>query len=370
MNFLFFAGGSAVHGMEIAFHALMTDLQARGHRASAVVNGWNDGEYPRLLRESGLDYHEVDLGRLYLRRPHWTYHTLRSLPHAVRETRKIARFVRPDWLVFSDPQLLLWSALVMPPAQRLLYLHSKPERSALGLLARAARRYTDRIVCVSKFIAGCLANTPFREVRTDVVYNGIAMPTAMQPLSIDKPVRLGIVGAIAHQKQHLVLLRAVAQLKRRLPAGAFQLHIVGREAGRFQQTVDAEIATLGIGDVVVRPGFVKQRDALYRGLDVVVAPALDEGFGLTVVEAGAYGRPVVAARSGALPEIVQDERTGLLFDAGDVGALARALERLILDGALRQRLGEEARSWVGDGFTTKRMTDGFLDVLRNASAGE
>jgi glycosyltransferase involved in cell wall biosynthesis len=363
MNFLFFAGGSAVHGMEIAFHSLMADLQARGHRTSAVVNGWNDGEYSRRLQEARLDYHEVDLGRFYLRKPYWTYHTLRSMPHAVRETRKIAKIVRPDWLIFSDPQLLLWSAFVMPPAKRLLYLHSKPERSALGLIERGARGYTDRIVCVSQFIAGCLASTPLREVRTDIVHNGIEMPPQASARPAAKPVRLGIVGAIAHQKQHLVLLQAAAQLKQRLPAGAFQLHIVGREVGRFQRTLDAEIAALGIGDIVVRPGFVKGRDALYGGLEVVVAPALDEGFGLTVVEAGAYGRPVVAARSGALPEIVQDERTGLLFDAGDAAALARALERLILDDALRQRLGDEARAWVGDRFTVKRMTDRFLDVV-------
>ncbi len=364
MNFLFFAGGSAVHGMEIAFHVLMTGLQQRGHRTTAIVNGWNNAEYPRLLRQSQLAYHEVDLGRIYLRRPRWTYHTLHAMPSAIRATRAIVAAVRPDWLVFTDPQLLLWSAWILPPTKRVLYLHSKPERPSFALLGALARRHTDRVVCVSDFIARCVTATPFGKANTSVVYNGIDMPVAPRAFSAQKPVRLGIVGAVARQKQHRTLLRAIARLKPRLPAGQFELHIIGRELlGRFQPSVDAEIAALGIGDVVRRPGYFQDRDALYRGLDVVVAPAVDEGFGLTVVEAAAHGLPVVAARSGALPEIVRHEQTGLLFEPGDVAGLAAALERLIVDDTLRRELGHAAQAWVADRFTAAQMTDDFLAAL-------
>ncbi len=366
MNFLFFAGGSAVHGMEIVLQALMADLDRRGHGVTAIVNGWNNGEFPRLLWESRLDYYEADLGRLYLRKPLWTLHTLRAMPRAVREIRRIVHAVRPDWLVFSDPQLLLWSAWALPRTKRLLYLHSLPAWPSFSLWGAAAHRHVDRIMCVSQFVADAVARTPLGRLPMEVVHNGIDMPPAVAPSPETPPVRLGIIGGISEQKQHMVLLRAVAALKQRLPAESFRLHIVGRALGRFPRTVEAEIAALGIADRIVRVGFTRERDAIYRELDVVVAPALDEGFGLTVAEAGAYGLPAVAARSGALPEIVEHERTGLLFDAGDVDALARTLERLIRDAGLRHSLGSAARERVAQRFTVERMTAGFLAAVGGA----
>jgi glycosyltransferase involved in cell wall biosynthesis len=79
-------------------------------------------------------------------------------------------------------------------------------------------------------------------------------------------------------------------------------------------------------------------------------------------EAGSYGLPVVAARSGAFPELVEDDRTGLLFEPGDARALADALERLLRDAGLRRRLGEAARAHVASRFTVDAMTDRFLEA--------
>jgi glycosyltransferase involved in cell wall biosynthesis len=107
-------------------------------------------------------------------------------------------------------------------------------------------------------------------------------------------------------------------------------------------------------------GFLADRDKLYGALDVLVAPAIDEPFGLTVPEAGSYGLPVVAARSGAFPELIEEERTGLLFAPGDATGLAHALERLIGDAGLRRRLGAAARAHVGARFTIETMTERFL----------
>jgi glycosyltransferase involved in cell wall biosynthesis len=109
-------------------------------------------------------------------------------------------------------------------------------------------------------------------------------------------------------------------------------------------------------------GFLADRDRLYGDLDIVVAPAVDEPFGLTVAEAGSYGLPVVAARSGAFPELIEEERTGLLFEPGDATGLAQALERLVGDAALRRRLGEAARARVGARFTVENMTECFLSA--------
>jgi glycosyltransferase involved in cell wall biosynthesis len=82
----------------------------------------------------------------------------------------------------------------------------------------------------------------------------------------------------------------------------------------------------------------------YAAADVFVLPSMfQETFGLVVLEAFAAGIPVIAARSGGLPELVQDGKNGLLVDQGDVEGLYLAMRQLLLDRERRQRLGEEAQ---------------------------
>src|SRR5205823_8805323 len=81
----------------------------------------------------------------------------------------------------------------------------------------------------------------------------------------------------------------------------------------------------------------------YERAAVVAAPSRREGYGVVAREAMAWGRPVVATSVGGLPEAIEDGVTGLLVPPGDVGALERALRRLLEDAALRERLGAAAR---------------------------
>jgi L-malate glycosyltransferase len=80
--------------------------------------------------------------------------------------------------------------------------------------------------------------------------------------------------------------------------------------------------------------------------DIYVAPSRSESFGVAVIEAGACGLPVVVSRVGGLPEVVVEGETGIIVPSEDVGALQAALKLLVLDSALRTRLGDEARAHV------------------------
>ena len=85
---------------------------------------------------------------------------------------------------------------------------------------------------------------------------------------------------------------------------------------------------------------------LYRQASVFVMPSWFESFGISVLEAMAFGLPVIASSAGALPEIVEDGKTGLLVPPGDAQALAEAIKRLLCDPALRSRLGNAGRETV------------------------
>lgn len=357
MRFLFFTGGFTVGGMETAFLSLMKGLAARGHEPTAIVSGWTDGEVPRLLDEAGIPHHEVPLGRFYISNALFTWHTVRRMPEARRQLRAIAADVRPDWVISPDVQTLLLSASILR-TRRALFMQSPPEPLMRHRwVGRLLDRQLDRVLCCSRFIAEwARSSSPVDPAKLAVVYNGVPMPAAA-PI-VQRTPRLAIVGRLVEQKQHMVLIEACALLKRR--GVDCRLDIVGIKGGGFSDAVEARISALGLVEQVRWTGFAADHDRLYGDVDILVAPAVDEPFGLTVAEAGAYGLPVVAARSGAFPEIVEDGRTGLLFAPGDAVDLAQSLERLVLDAELRRRLGAAGRERVASTFTIDAMTELFL----------
>jgi glycosyltransferase involved in cell wall biosynthesis len=94
---------------------------------------------------------------------------------------------------------------------------------------------------------------------------------------------------------------------------------------------------------------------------VLVLPSIyPEAFGIPIVEAGACYTPAVCTRRGGMPEVVVDEKTGLLVPVGDADSLAAAINRLLDDESLRQSMGIAAHARVVENFTWDRIADALL----------
>ena len=121
------------------------------------------------------------------------------------------------------------------------------------------------------------------------------------------------------------------------------------------------------GDRVQVTGFVNEKDkpALYHQADVVVLPSVKEGFGMTLVEAGASGLPVVGNNCWSIPEIIQDGVTGFLARPGDAGDWAKKLIQLIKDKNLRQKMGQAGRQQALTKFTWENNLKIQLQVYEN-----
>jgi glycosyltransferase involved in cell wall biosynthesis len=107
-------------------------------------------------------------------------------------------------------------------------------------------------------------------------------------------------------------------------------------------------------------GFIPRSELvdLYYNADVFAfAPIWDEGFGIPPVEAMAAGAPVVATRSGAIPETVKDKQTGFLVNKNDPLALAESILKLLQDDNLRAKMGRAARDWVHGNFIWDRAAE-------------
>jgi glycosyltransferase involved in cell wall biosynthesis len=167
------------------------------------------------------------------------------------------------------------------------------------------------------------------------------------------PLTIGIVKSLATKYGVDLLLRAFAGLVadadvKTLLADELRLLIVGDGPQRAE--LEALARELGIALRTEFTGAVAHADvpAWLNRLDIYAAPSrLDsESFGVAVIEASACALPVVVSDVGGLPEVVRDDETGLVVPRDDVPALQAALKRLVLDGALRERLGQRGRVHV------------------------
>lgn len=145
------------------------------------------------------------------------------------------------------------------------------------------------------------------------------------------------VGLIEPRKNLERLIRAYAKLKSLHQDSC--LVLAGSQGWGYEAVLRA-VSESGVKDRVFFPGFIPDRElpSLYNLADVFVYPSLYEGFGLPVLEAMSCGTPVVASRVSSMPEIAGD--AALLVDPHDVDSIAQALERVLVDRTLRERMAE------------------------------
>jgi glycosyltransferase involved in cell wall biosynthesis len=155
----------------------------------------------------------------------------------------------------------------------------------------------------------------------------------------DGAVRITFLGKIGPNKGTPQLIDALAALKHR---DDWIATICGN--GAVDESRDLA-RRLAIADRTFFPGWLDEEATAeqLRNTDIFVLPSFSEGLPMSILEAFARGIAVVATPVGSVPEVIEHDRNGLLVPAGDVPALARALERLIADGALRRTLGIAAR---------------------------
>ena len=183
--------------------------------------------------------------------------------------------------------------------------------------------------------------------------------TARHALGIGPTDPVVLVPAVLRAgKGHDVLLEAVPELRRRVPA----VRVLLAGGGELESELRTHAA--GLGDAVSFLGARGDMPELFAASDVVVLPSLSEALPTALMEAAAAGRPVVATRVGGVPEVVQHDRTGLLVPAGDAAALTEALARLLIDKRQAAACGAAARTLARERFGIDRQVAHTLSLWR------
>jgi glycosyltransferase involved in cell wall biosynthesis len=217
----------------------------------------------------------------------------------------------------------------------------------------------DRLIAASTSIAGLTAlRSAIPEEDIDVVQG--AVDTSMfepgrRPRSADGEVGLVFVGNLAGNKGALTVIDAFAKLAPAHPG--LSLTIAGTGDDEAVEQVSAHARSPELRDRLRPLGFVEHRDLpeVYRSADILVAPSQYEGgLGMVYLEAMACGLPVVATAAGGAREAIARGETGILLDHGDVGELVAALEVLLDDAPMRERMGAAGRARVERLFGVER----------------
>ena len=228
------------------------------------------------------------------------------------------------------------------------------------LIPRAYRR--SRFLAISESTRDDLVARGISGGRVSVVHCGLDHARYRVDAGVRKSERptVAFVGRLRRYKGLDWVIRTLPALRARVPEA--RLVVVGD--GPHRARLEAMAARLGVGAAVEFLGFVPQAEKVRRMQEawVVVQPSPKEGWGLTVVEAGACGTAVVASDSPGLRDSVRDGETGLLVPFDDDRRLAEALGRLLEDEALRSRLAGAGREWAAR-FTWPECARRSLDAL-------
>lgn len=228
---------------------------------------------------------------------------------------------------------------------------------------RLILRQFDHIAAVSQTLVSRLEKSGIKPQQISLIENAID-PTpflSAQSLRIEHHETqkvIGVVGRLEKQKGFHFFLQAAHHILQSFPNTLFLIAGDGPERAALEN----QTRGLGIAENVVFLGQVTQMAEVYASMDIFALPSLNEGMPMVVIEAMAAGKPVVASRVGAIPEVVTEEETGLLVEPGNVPALQAAFQYLLENPTLCSKWGLQGRERVVNHFSSVQMGRKYLDV--------
>ena len=338
---------------------LLQGLLARGH--APVLITLRDSLLARRAKDAGISTQGVN-GR-------W-----RRLDAALT-IRRLIRGRQVDVVHANEPHALS-SAWLARAHRSVPLIASRRIELPLSSNSISMARYaaTARVVAVSEFVRESVIESGLPSDLVEMIYVGVEIPALISQADRDaarsrftigqESLCLGNVAALVPEKGHVLLLRALADLRAQFPQCVLLIAGDGPELANLQ----ALVCELRLEGMVKFPGFVSDVESVYAATDLFVFPSHDEPLACAMLSAMAHGLPLVAFARGGNPEAMEDGKNGLLVKELDPIALAAAMARLLSNPAEARRLGEAARETISSRFSADHMVDGTLQLYERLIA--
>ena len=229
-----------------------------------------------------------------------------------------------------------------------------------GWLNVHALKRCARVVVLSRYYEDLLGRVGLRAVR---IPSGLDTRSLPAMPSHRGTFTIGMMGRFSEEKNHPMLLRAA----KRLVEDGVTVDVLVAGDGPLRPMIEAEIARLDLRHVVKLQGYVSREDFL-GCIDVLVLCSRIENLPYSVMEAMAWGLPVVATNVGGLPDLVEDGRTGFLVPNDDPCALAVAVGKLVASRDMAERFGACGREKVRREFAVEACVERHEQLYAELSA--
>ena len=237
----------------------------------------------------------------------------------------------------------------------------------LGNMMTYILRKTDSFIAISQEIADGLKNDGIHQEKIKKITNFVDTirfhPVSSEEkhrlknaLSMDENIVINFTGRIVERKGIDVFINAFARSKELLARCILVVIGSGPDEGGMKNLV----LKIGIDNNARFLGHRSEVARHYQASDIFVFPSYAEGMPNSLLEAMACGLPVIASKIGGVVDVVEDGKSGILFEPGDVSGLASAMVKLLNDNELRLKLGAEARKRIVDGFSIDRIADEYI----------
>ncbi len=225
------------------------------------------------------------------------------------------------------------------------------------------------VVCVSEFVRQYLISEKIPEAQTSTVYTGIDPAALQAPENPSLRKELGLlptdkiiltVAILRRKKGHRFIVSAAKEILSKHP----NAHFVFAGDGAQLKNLEVQIKAENVSKNFHLLGLRKDMANLLASADLFVLPTEQEALGTSYIEAMSFGLPIIGSNTGGVPEVVSHGNNGFLTDAGDIPALTNAINALLGDEKLCQKMGGESRQRVSTLFHVDTMCAGMEALYR------
>ena len=361
------AGSASYGGGERYLELLFGRLDRTRYRAMLICP--EPGPFVGRMKERGVETHLVHLAPLFNPLALWR---LTRLLRQKRVTILQTHGARANFYGRIAGRLAGVPVIISTVHNSLKDYEVRSLRRWLyAFLLRLTLPLVHRIVCVSEANRrDLIEECPAASAKAYTVYNGVdpsAFPsqldrqTVRQKFGITQGPVLVTIARLTEQKGHRYLMQALPRLLQTWP----QLCCMFVGEGELRDALHHMAIDLGVEQACRFMEIREDIADILAAVDVVVLPSSSEGFPFVLLEALAMGCPVVASRVNGIPELIENQKTGLLVSPRDPHALMVAIREVLSNPTAASKMGAEGRAVVRERFTVDRMvanTTAIFDV--------
>ena len=311
-----------------------------------IISFTNNGFWHEPIRKLNVSLHVIETNRKFFR-----------LLYLFRKISEISPDLVNNYMFSANlyGTLASWMAgvKVIINSERGVGAVASDKTKLMLYIERFLSKYINAVICNSQQAADNLVANGFLKEKVVVIYNGLHLVNAAANSKIYGKIRIGTVGRLGVEKNHKLFIDVAANLHKKY--SDIEFVIVG--GGKEYESLKKYCLECDILSKVTFTGQINNVRPVIESFDVFLLTSLHEGMPNVIMEAMAYGVPVISTSVGGVPEIIQHNKTGILCPSENMSCLLEGIKRILQDDDFRNKIILNARKVIVEEFSVQTLSN-------------